>query len=127
MPRSVIRSDMARNNFYVLSISLAVLLSASSCATGSPAISPGERTQLIEQLQEARQTDLINAKDVELGPDAAGDYMIQADKAEAAINDLEKSNNVPSSEIADALFVPPKHQAPEMRASLIQQLQHAKA
>ena len=82
---------------------------------------------MIEQLQAARQTDLTNAMDTQLGPDLAGDYMIQADKAEAAINDLNRSNNVPSAEISDALFVPPKHLSPAMRADLIRQLEQAKA
>jgi hypothetical protein len=100
----------------------------SSCSTtASHSMSPRERSQLIEQLQEARQTDLKNAMYTELGPDAAGDYMIQADKAEAAINDLNRSKDVSSGEISEALFVPPKHLSPAMRADSIQQLAHAKA
>jgi len=35
-------------------------------------MSPRERAQLIEQLQEARHTDLKNTMDTSLGPDAAG-------------------------------------------------------
>lgn len=110
-----------------ISIALS-LLCLTSCATAaSPGLSPRERSQLIEQLQGARQTDLENARDVALGPDAATDYMMQADKAETAINDLKTHSNVPRSEISDALFVPPKHLTPEMRAQLIRQLQQAKA
>ena len=122
---------MARNIFrhHAHSTWLVVLvLSMSSCSTTvSATISPRERSQLIDQLQGARPTDLKNATDTALGPDAAGDYMIQADKAEAAINDLERRNDIPRSEISDALFVPPKHLSPAMRANLIEQLEHAKA
>ncbi len=90
-------------------------------------MSPRERSQLIERLQGAREIDLKNALDTSLGPDAAGDYMIQAAKAETAINDLSQHSNVPKSEISDALFVPPKHLSPVQRAELITQLQRAKA
>jgi hypothetical protein len=115
--------------FREISIATALLfLRLSACATAaSSGMSPQERSQLIGQLQEARQTDLANAMDTSLGPVAAGDYMIQADKAEKAISDLNASSNVPSSEISDALFVPPKHLSPAMRAELIEQLQQAKA
>ena len=113
---------------WTASISIAIsLLCLSSCANLSPTVSPQERTDLIERLQEARQTDLTNAMDSQLGPDAVGDYMIQAEKAEKAINDLNASPYVPRSEMADALFVPPKHISPELRASLIEQLERAQA
>jgi len=102
------------------------LLCLSSCAV-SPAIPPEERAQLIEQLQQARQTDLTNAMDTGLGPDAAGDYMTQAAKAETAISDLSGHSNVPRSEISDALFVPPKHLSSAQRVELIKQLEQAKA
>jgi hypothetical protein len=99
-----------------------------SCSTADySGTSPRERAQLIEQLQEARQTDLKNALDTSLGPDAAGDYMTQAGKAETAINDLSQHSNVPKSEISDALFVRPKHLSPAQRAELITQLEQAKA
>ena len=103
------------------------LLCLSSCSNAiSAGMSPRERAQLIEQLQEARQTDLKNAMDTALGPDAAGDYMMQADKAETAINDLNGHQNVPESEITEALLVPPKHISPALRAKLIDQLEQAK-
>jgi hypothetical protein len=100
----------------------------SSCSTAaSSRIPPQERMNLIEQLQEARQADLRNAMDTKLGPLAAGDYMTQAAKADAAISDLSAHPNVPKSEISDALFVPPKHLSSAQRAELIKQLDHAKA
>lgn len=104
------------------------LLCVWSCSTADPpGISPDERAQLIEQLQGARQTDLKNALDTSLGPDAAGDYMTQAGKAETAINDLSQHSDVSKSEISDALFIPPKHLSPAQRAELITQLEQAKA
>ncbi len=102
------------------------LLSLSSCAV-SPGMPPKERAQLIEQLQDARQTDLRDAMDTGLGPAAAGDYMTQAGKAEMAISDLSEHSNVPRSEISDALFVPPKHLSSAQRVELIKQLEQAKA
>ena len=90
-------------------------------------VQPQERSDLIEQLQEARRTDLKNAMDTGLGADAAGDYMTQAGKAEAAISDLSEHSNVPRSEISDALFIPPKHLSPAQRAELIKRLERAKA
>jgi hypothetical protein len=113
-----------------LKISILITLSClwlSSCSTAdSYGTSPQERAQLIEQLQEARQTDLKNALDTSLGADAAGDYMTQAGKAETAINDLSQNSSVPKSEISDALFVPPKHLSPAQRAELITQLEQTK-
>ena len=102
------------------------LLCLSSCAV-STGMSPQERANLIEELQEARQTDLKDAMDTALGPVAAGDYMTQAGKAETAISDLSAHSNVPGSDISDALFVPPKHLSPEMRAQLVERLEQARA
>jgi len=113
-----------------LEISILITLSflcLSACSTAdSYGTSPDQRAQLIEQLQEARRTDLKNALDTSLGADAAGDYMTQAGKAETAIDDLNQHSDVPKSEISDALFVPPKHLSPAQRAELITQLEQAK-
>jgi hypothetical protein len=109
----------------LITLSLLCLWSCSN--TDSCRVLPNERAQLIEQLQEARQTDLKDARDTALGPDAAGDYMTQAGKAETAIDDLSQHSNVPKSEISDALFVPPKHLSPARRAELIKQLEQAKS
>ena len=65
--------------------------------------------------------------DTELGPVEIGDYMTQAGKAETAIEDLSKQSDVPSSEISDALFVPPKQLSSAQRAELIKQLEQVKA
>jgi len=62
-----------------------------------------------------------------LGPIRQGDYLAQAEKADTAIRDLKESSSVLRSEVSDALFVPPKHLSPEMRAQLIKQLAAARA
>jgi len=81
---------------------------------------------MIEQLQEARRTDLSDAMDPGLDPAAQGDYMTRADKAQTAIDDLSGHTNVPDSEISEALFVPPEHLSPAERALLIKHLENAK-
>jgi len=86
-----------------------------------------ERSQAIEQLRQARQTDLAEATDTSLGPIAEGDYIAQAEKAESAIRDLKEHSNVPKAEISEALFVPPRHLSPQMRAQLVEQLKQARA
>jgi hypothetical protein len=111
----------------LICLSLLCFWSCSTNVASSRGMSPQERAQLIEQLQEARQRDLINATHTELGPDAAGDYMMQAEKAQTAINDLYSHSNVSKSEISDALFVPPAHLSPTQRAELIYRLEQAKA
>ena len=90
-------------------------------------VTPQERVQVIEQLQQARQTDLDDAMDTSLGPTAEGDYLAQAEKADSAIRDLNQHSNVPRSEVSAALFVPPKHLSPEMRAQLVEKLEQARA
>ncbi|MGA6971955.1 MAG: hypothetical protein WBY93_10030 [Candidatus Binatus sp.] len=102
------------------------LLGLSSCASDAAA-TPRERAQLIAQLEKASQKDLDAATDISLGPVAEGDYLAQAEKADAAIRDLKEHSNVPQSEISAALFVPPKHLSPEMKAQLVERLKKAKA
>ena len=122
-------TDRAFFGFREVSLLIAVsCICLSACASaGSAGMTPRERSNLIEQLQQARQTDLRNAMDTELGPVAAGNYMTQAGKAENAIDDLSQHSNVPRAEISDALFVPPKHLSTAERMELIKQLKQAKA
>lgn len=101
---------------------LIALCGLASCATSSSNVAPADRSQLIEQLQEARSADLNNAEDTSLGPVAAGDYMIQAEKARKAIGKLSAGASVSKTELADALFVPPRHLSPAERQKLITQL-----
>ena len=99
-----------------------------SCANKeSAAVTPQNRLQAIEQLQQARQTDLNNATDSSVGPILEGDYLAQAEKADSAITDLSNNLSVPQSEVSVALFVPPKHLSPEMRVQLVERLEQARA
>ena len=115
-------------DFIPASIVLAFsLFGLSSCS--DEVVTPQERGQVIEQLQQARQTDLHEAMDTSLGPVAEGDYIAQAEKADSAIKDLKEHSNVPKSEVSDALFVPvpPTRLSPEMRAKLVERLEQARA
>lgn len=97
----------------------------SSCS--NDALTSQERSQAIEQLRQARQTDLDEANDISLGFIAETDYLAQAEKADSAIRDLNEHSNVDRSEITEALFVPPKHISPELRVQLVRRLEQAKA
>lgn len=104
------------------------LLGLTSCSSEEFAVvSPQERMQVSERLQQARQADLDAAADTSLGPVAEGDYLAQAEKASSAIRDLNEHSDVPRSEVTDALFVPPKHISPAMRAELVDKLKKARA
>lgn len=109
-----------------VSLFIALSLCISSC-TVSRGMAAGDRAQLIEQLQQARKTDLMRANDTELNPVQLGDYMTQAGKAETAIKDLSEQSHVSESEISDALFVPPKQLSSAPKAKLIKQLEQARA
>ena len=117
---------MSFNNFDVVSISIAAAFSAFGVSSCTPIVTPQERPEVIERLQQAKQTDLHNALDSSLGPIAQGDYLVQADQVDSVIKDLNQRSNVPQSEVSDALFVPPKHISPELRARLIQKLEQAR-
>lgn len=118
-----------RFDFIVASIVVAcALFGLSSCSDeNSAALIPQDRVQVIEQLQEARQTDLDYATDISLGPIAKGDYLAQADQADSVIRDLNQHSNVTRAQVSAALFVPPKHLSPEMRAQLVERLEQARA
>ena len=108
----------------VVSSLLACLMSA--CAPAEKPVSQERRTELIAQLEQAKQLDQARALDISLGPVAAGDYMLQTDKADAAIADLERRSQVPECEIEAALFVPPRHLSASERAQLIRQLEKSR-
>lgn len=107
-------------------IILLALCTLTSCASRASKASPAQRSQVIKQLQGARETDLSNALDTSLGPVAAGDYMIQADKARTAISELSAGAPVSETELSEALFVPPRHLSPAERQRLIAQLEASK-
>lgn len=118
---------MRSRSFDFIPVSILVAFSLFGLSSCAASLTPQERAQAIEQLQQARQTDLADAMDTSLGPIAQGDYVAQADKADSAIRALNQHSDVPQSEVSDALFVPPKHLSPEMRARLVERLKQARA
>lgn len=68
---------------------------------GSP-----EAIALISQLREARKLDDQGVKDYNVDPVIAQDFAVQGEKADKVIKDLEIGEEVPRSEILDALLIP---------------------
>ena len=106
---------------------LVFAVSLSACApTESNANSTVQNEQTLQRLAAARETDLSNAKDPEVGPVASGDYGVRADEAADVMDELEHGQSVSQSRINDALFVPPKTLSEAQRARLIDELKYAR-
>jgi len=97
-----------------------------ACATTESNTPAQDPVQQIQQLRAAKELDLTSAHDLSVGPVAAGDYMLRADRAEDVISDLEHGVRVPRAEVREALFVPPKSLSETQRAELVKELQQAK-
>jgi hypothetical protein len=94
---------------------------------GTSTVSPDmQHAVLIQKLKAARMTDENAGHDPMVSPVRQGTFLRQMDKADRAIKELEHGFPVSQSEINDALWIPPKHITPELRAQLIQQLQQAR-
>ena len=101
--------------------------SLSACApTESNVMSAAQYNQTLRRLAAARESDLGNAKDPEVGPVASGDYSVRADRAAQVIDDLEHGQYVSRSRLNDALFVPPKTLSEAQRARVIDELKYAR-
>src|ERR1700675_3981920 len=100
--------------------------SLSACAPTESNVAKAQSERTLERLQAAREIDLSNAKDPEVGPAASGDYSLRADKAGQVIDDLEHGQYVSQSQIDDAMFVPPKSLSLAQKAQLIRELKDAK-
>ena len=109
-----------------IAINLILALSLSACAPTESNVSYAQSEQTLERLQAAREIDLHNARDPEVGPVASGDYSVRADKADQVMYSLEHGQYVSQSQIDDALFVPPKSLSPALKAELIHELENAK-
>ena len=83
--------------------------------------------ETLKRLQAAREIDLSNARDPDVGPAASGDYSLRADNAEQIMVELEHGQYVSQSRIDNALFVPPKSLSLEQRARLVDELKAARA
>ena len=100
--------------------------SLSACAPIESSSSNAQSEQTLQHLQAARDSDLSNAKDPEVGPVASGDYSLRADNAAQVMDDLEHGHNVSQSKIDAALFVPPKSLSAAQKAELIDELKDAR-
>jgi hypothetical protein len=100
--------------------------SLSACAPTESNVAMAQSERTLERLQAAREIDLSNAKDPEVGPAASGDYALRADRAAQVMDDLEHGQYVSQSQIDDAIFVPPKSLTPAQRAQLIDELKYAR-
>jgi hypothetical protein len=100
--------------------------SLSACAPNESNVAQAQSERTLERLQAAREIDLSNAKDPEVGPAASGDYSLRADKAAQVMDDLEHGQYVSQSQIDDAMFVPPKSLSLVQKAQLIDELKYAR-
>jgi hypothetical protein len=115
-------------------ISVILLLSFTCCACAqtatstapTPALSPQEKSDLIERLEVAKRTDWNDALDPKVGPGTEDDFLDQMNKADRVIKELSHGFDVPPPRIADALWVPPKSITTRQRDRLIRQLQEAR-
>jgi hypothetical protein len=110
-------------------LAIAVAMGVSAC---SPAASQSEaanqvnpQSQLVAQLQEAKQTDLRLALQPGVSPVGQGDLMVAASKADNAIDRLTHGESVSQADITEALIVPPPALTPEQRADYIVKLRAA--
>ncbi len=110
-----------------LACALCFATSLSACAPTESNVSNAQGERTLERLQAAREIDLSNARDPEVGPAASGDYSLRADKAEQVMDDLEHGKYVSQSQIDDAMFVPPKSLSLAQRTQLINELKYARS
>ena len=110
-----------------IAVNLILALSLSACAPTESNVSNAQGEQILQRLQAAREIDLRNARDPEVGPVASGDYSVRADKAAQVMSDMEHGRYVSQSQIDEALFVPPKSLSLEQRATLLNEVKAARA
>jgi hypothetical protein len=116
----------SRRTVEVFACAVFLAASLSSCAPNeSNAMSSAQYQLTWQRLAAARESDLANAMDPEVGPAASGDYSIRADRAAQVMDDLEHGAYVSQPQIDAASFVPPKTLSPAQRARLIGELKYA--
>ena len=109
----------------IIAVNLILAMSLSACAPTESNISNAQGERTLERLQAAREIDLSNARDPEVGPAESGDYSLRADRAAQVMDDLEHGRYVSQSQIDGAIFVPPKSLSSAQRAQLINELKYA--
>ena len=107
-------------------ILVSLIVSLSACAPIESNTSSAQSERTLQRLQAAREIDLSNAMDPDVGPVASGDYSLRADDAAQVMSDLEHGQYVSQSRINAALFVPPQSLSPALRTQLIHELQDAR-
>jgi hypothetical protein len=104
-----------------------LMASLSACAPAESSVSALHNQRILQRLQAARAVDLRNARDLDVGPVASGDYSHRADNAEQVMTEIEHGKYVFQSRIDAALFVPPRSLSLEQRARLVDELKEARA
>jgi hypothetical protein len=111
-------------------LAIAIALGMSACSpagsqSASNQVNLSPQSQLIAQLQEAKQTDLHLALQPGISPVGQGDLMVAASKVDVVIDKLSHGDNVSQADITQALIVPPPSLTPEQRADYIVKLRAA--
>jgi hypothetical protein len=87
---------------------------------------PAQKTALlIEKLRPAKTIDVENLSDSHTDSTQAADSIYQAERAQIVIGQLKRGEEVPRSEIDDALNVPPKSIPADAKLELIKELKIA--
>ena len=113
---------------YLSAILLSILLSACAPLAAhlpTPTMTTMNKAALVEELESAKRQDWTSALDPHVAPSEEEDFLDQMNKADRAIKELTHGFEVPQSEIAEALVIPPKSLSSNKRTQLIQQLQDA--
>jgi hypothetical protein len=98
---------------------------AASQSAAANQVNLNPQSQLVAQLQEAKQTDLHLALQPGTSPTGQGDLMVAASKVDMVIDKLDHGDQVSQADITQALIVPPPSMTPEQRADYIVKLRAA--
>lgn len=109
----------------LMAVSMSACASQAASTNTSASAAPAQASHVIAQLQQAKTLDEEGAKDPSISIPREEDYIVQAQKADRAIRELQAGYSLSDREIADALDVPPRHVTSEQRAELIKQLKDA--
>jgi hypothetical protein len=110
----------------ILAVLVILMVLCAACSSSQSTDTEEYRGQLIYQLEEARDADKRAAFDPNVGPVTVGDFMIQAERAQAAADTIRQGGDLSRSDLHEALFVPPKSLSDEQRSQLIGELEMAR-
>jgi hypothetical protein len=112
---------------------LVFVLGLSACAQKHSHMPPGEfmsesqHSDIVRQLDAAKELDESNAMQPKLGVVAREDFLEQAGKADKAIKELTHGYPVSEAELQEALRVPPGDLSADQKADLISRIKQAEA